>query len=71
MTRRPEMDEALATALADAGVAALGIGLADGHRPGTIRYVALAARIAGPLLDHDIAMTAEPAPVFAADDSRG
>jgi Protein of unknown function (DUF4089) len=51
-------------ACVDAAAAAVGLRLAPEHRPGVLRYFALAASMAELVAAHDLANEDEPAPVF-------
>jgi len=48
----------------DATAALIGLPLAPEHRPGVLTYFALAARLAGPLMDFPLTTADEPAEVF-------
>jgi hypothetical protein len=61
-------------AYVDAAAAALGVPLLPEHRPGVLRYFALAAELAELVMAAPLGPLDEPAPVFvpiAPDDLRG
>lgn len=51
-------------ACVDANAAALGLDIAPGHRPGVLRYFALASEMAGLVQAWPLSPQDEPAPVF-------
>jgi Protein of unknown function (DUF4089) len=51
-------------ACVDATAAALELRIAPEHRPGVLRYFALAASMAELVATHDLSNADEPAPVF-------
>jgi hypothetical protein len=51
-------------AYVDAAAAALELPLAAAHRPGVLKYFALAASMAEKVNAHPLALTDEPAPIF-------
>lgn len=58
------MTNADVEACVDAAAHVLALSLAPAHRPGAIRYFALAASMAELLDAHPLALDDEPAPVF-------
>jgi hypothetical protein len=58
------MTEAEIEAHVDATAAVLGLPLAPEHRPGVVRYFALAAQMAGQLMGLPLGIEDEPASVF-------
>jgi hypothetical protein len=58
------MTEAEIEAHVDATAAVLGLPLAPEHRPGVVRYFALAAQMAGQVMGLPLGIEDEPASVF-------
>ncbi len=59
----PLTDEQVALAV-DGAAAAIGLHLDAAHRPGVLRYYALAASMAELVMDGPLGLADEPAPVF-------